>query len=247
MSIAVVGGTVQLSGTPGPANTGTNITVAFTVNNGCGNQGMSQTIDVNTACIGASFTEPTLLNAVAGQPYTQNIALSGTSPFTLSGIIKPAWMNIAVVGSTVQISGTPDESDISNNNDVEFTVSNSCGSQALSQQIDVIYNFNVANASASSTITSVAPAFFTYNIVPNDFPLSSGQSIMGLHTGHSGNITVGISLGTAQGCLKLLINGIEAETINVDNVTNSYVFSTYGSFSGDDIVQIILTDGGVCI
>lgn len=107
MVIGVSGSTVTFSGTP--TATGTAIAVSFSVNNCGGSVAFADTFNVTAACVNASFTGgmQSLPDATIGQPYVFSFGLTGTAPFTLGTIVKPAWMAISVSGSTVSFSGTP--------------------------------------------------------------------------------------------------------------------------------------------
>ena len=146
MSIQIIGNDVIIGGIPDVEATG--VTVAFTVENcgGAGSQAFSDTIDVDAApCIDVSFIQsPELPVAEEGEPYSHVINLSGTAPFTLSGITKPAWMTIAIVGSTVELTGTPPAP--GNDVVVEFTVENcTTGSQDFAGTIDILNAALLAN------------------------------------------------------------------------------------------------------
>jgi hypothetical protein len=149
MSIQIIGNDVIIGGIPDAE--GTNITVAFTVENcaGAGSQAFSDQIDIGPApCIAVSFTQDAELPpATEDEAYEHIINLSGTAPFSLSGITKPAWMTIAIVGSTVEITGTPTTGDVDEDVPVAFTVEN-CTSddQAFVGTIDVLAGGILANA-----------------------------------------------------------------------------------------------------
>lgn len=64
-------------------------------------------------------------SATVGTPWQGQVILSGSQPFTLSNVVKPAWMNIAIVGNVITLSGNP-EAGI--NQPISFDFSNACGS-----------------------------------------------------------------------------------------------------------------------
>jgi hypothetical protein len=142
MTIGVTGNIINFTGTPDSGDVTTGLTISFNVTN-CSSgfiQQVEDEIDVLDECEEVSFTEPTLPDAIANQGYSVTIPLLGTPPFSLSGITKPTWMGIAIVGSTVELTGTPVEGDVAEGVTVAFTVENDCGDQALSQTIDVTNN-----------------------------------------------------------------------------------------------------------
>lgn len=109
MTVSVDGSIVSFTGTPVIGQEGTGIAVSFDVANDCGSGSADTTINVIEApCIGVAIVgTPVLPDAYSGLAYTYTISLTGTAPFTLSGISKPDWMSIDVVGSTIEITGTP--------------------------------------------------------------------------------------------------------------------------------------------
>lgn len=148
MTIAITGSTINFTGTPAGGDVDTDVTVSFTVSNcsAVNSLSFSDTIDVEAdipACIPVSIPSVTLPDAVVGDAYSYSIALTGTSPFALSSIVKPAWMTIAVSGSNINFTGTPDSADESAGVAVSFTVSNCSGANTadFSDSIDVSINW----------------------------------------------------------------------------------------------------------
>lgn len=87
----------------------------------------------------AILNEPsTLPDGQVGVPYSISLSFSGTAPIALANIIKPAWMTIAVLGMTVNITGTPTAE--LNDEPVSFDVTNCSGTESItiSKEIDVI-------------------------------------------------------------------------------------------------------------
>lgn len=148
MSIQIIGSDVIIGGIPDAEDT--DVTVAFTVENcdGDESQSFSDQIDIGPApCIAVSFTQaPELPDATEDEAYSHTINLSGTAPFSLSGITKPAWMTIAIVGSTVTLTGTPTTGDVDEDVPVQFTVENcDSDSQAFTGTINVLQDGILAN------------------------------------------------------------------------------------------------------
>ena len=99
-----------------------------------------------SACVAPSMSG-TLPDATVGVLYLQNIPITGTaSPFVLSVIVKPSWMTISIVGTSVRFTGTPSAADPSV--DISFTVTNACGTYDFVDNIGVI-----AETGSSGTIT----------------------------------------------------------------------------------------------
>lgn len=64
-------------------------------------------------CVPVGFTPeiptPVLPDGQVGVAYSYSFDIIGTPPFTLEIVSKPAWMTIAIVGSTVSFTGVPTE------------------------------------------------------------------------------------------------------------------------------------------
>lgn len=67
---------------------------------------------------------PVLPDATVGTPYSYSFNLSGTPPFALASVVKPAWMNIIITGGTVFFSGTPGSGDAAGGVAVSFDITN---------------------------------------------------------------------------------------------------------------------------
>lgn len=78
---------------------------------------------------------------VAGFAYISTFYAVGTSPFTLSSIVKPSWMTVTLSSDLVTFTGTPAIGD-AGNNAVSFTISNACGTVNFSQ----VFNVSVPTA-----------------------------------------------------------------------------------------------------
>lgn len=77
-----------------------------------------------------------------GVPWTGQVILSGSTPFTLSNIIKPSWLSISVAGNIVTLSGNPVAG---LNQPISFDATNACGSMNFTDNIDVTSNPNAVN------------------------------------------------------------------------------------------------------
>lgn len=95
--------------------------------------------ETQSGCTNVSIADVTFTPATVGTPYSFSIPLSGTAPFVLSAITKPAWMTIAIVGSNVEITGTPDSVGSVDGEQVQFTVTNcDTGSTTFNQNLLIL-------------------------------------------------------------------------------------------------------------
>lgn len=138
---------------------------------------------------------------VVGFAYLSSFYVNGTSPFTLSSIVKPSWMTITLSSNLITFSGTPAIGDAGNNT-VSFTINNDCGTD------DFLQVFNISAPTAQ---------FDTTTFVSGD--RSTDVEIANL-TGMPG-VTVTITLETLTnvngGVLK--VNGVVASLNDTYNVT----------------------------
>lgn len=107
-----------------------------------------------SVCIPVAIVSSSVLpNGQVGVSYNVSISLSGTGPFAIENPIKPSWMSITVLGSTVQITGTP--TDPGTDIPVSFDITNCGGGDSVSvnSPIDVV-------ASAISTFTNNSASSF---------------------------------------------------------------------------------------
>lgn len=105
-------------------------------------------------CTPVSFTlDAELVEATEDVPYFNEITLSGTGPFALSGVTKPSWMTIQIIGNTLIISGTHNAT--ATDEVVEFTVSNCDGAeqQTFAGTIDTIVANGFAGRISNNLLT----------------------------------------------------------------------------------------------
>jgi len=200
------------------------------------------TITVAPACVGVGIVgAPGLPDAIAGSEYGYYFSLSGTAPFTLSNVVKPAWMNIWISGNIVNFSGTPLLSDAAEDVDVSFDITNCSGNNTVSFEdtIDVTglpYNFKVTNSSERYKINSVSPV---YAPISGAFPLTTGQEVTGTHTGISTGVAV--SLEDVAGGAAFLI--LRKNNVNVFSHTvmasETYTFPAI-TFLPGDLFEILM-------
>lgn len=100
-------------------------------------------------------------------------------------------------------------------------------------------NLVVWNNASTGTIDDLT--LITYAIVSGAYPLASTESVIGMHTGHSGILSVDITDATIDNSLTLLKNGILLECISTSG-TGTYTFAT-STFASGDVLKIIYSNG----
>jgi hypothetical protein len=238
MTIAVFGSNLVFSGMPTMADTG--ITVSLRIKN-CSDDVVDFTDTINVDCIPATIPgSPALPDGQVGVPYSFDFGLMGSAPFTLSDIVKPAWMTtVEIIGSVVHLAGTPDE--VGTDVPVSFTIHNcSADTVDFSDTIDIelSQNVQVANGSTGGIIDSITPFFAILESAA--YPIAPGETIPGHHSGYSSTISVTVS-GTLSGnSLRIFKNGSLIQTISGINSAGTYTFDSF-TFAESDFINIQLT------
>lgn len=135
----------------------TDFALDVTIANACGEITLSDTFTVfpAIACTPVAFTGSNIYPAaVYNQPWNAIVGLSGTAPFTLTNVVKPAWLTLTATASGIEMSGTPN---LAGPFTVSFKVSNCAGVDA---GINYSQNFTIGN---SVTITGYNDIFSTTN------------------------------------------------------------------------------------
>lgn len=140
MNISISGNTITLTGTP--TDPSSEVAIAITIQN-CDNSNtydFNDTIDITASCAPVAIDLTPLPRATLSTLYNHDIALTGDAPFILDVVSKPSWMTITLVGSNVNLNGTPDAAGIV---DVIFNVKNcsdaNTDSAALSLNVSSYY------------------------------------------------------------------------------------------------------------
>ncbi|MBE2229961.1 MAG: hypothetical protein IAE96_04875 [Chitinophagaceae bacterium] len=204
------------------------------------------TVTVEPACVNVGISgEPIYLpNAVTGIAYNYTLPLTGTAPFSIDNIVKPAWMTVAISGSAVVITGTPSGGDAGTDIEVSFDLANcsGAGTKSYSDTIDVIVaadngDFLATNegygASLIKRIEPLLPPFFT--ISSGSIPVIAGSQASGvLASALSTPITVTVVLDTYRHKLQLLKNGSSVEIFDVET-SGAYSFAAIPILVTDNI------------
>ncbi len=89
-------------------------------------------------CVAPGFTSGLASPAATvGTYWLGTVILSGSQPFSISNVTKPAWMSMALAGNIITFEGNP----VAGIDQViSFDVSNACGSNSYNDNIDVSSN-----------------------------------------------------------------------------------------------------------
>lgn len=180
----------------------------------------------------------TLHDGIDGQPYSKIIFLSGTQPFVLTGITKPAWMTITNSTNTINLFGTPN---VTGTQNVIFDITNCGGSVNFNQ------SFEVLQAANNFTIQNQVPGAMITNLQNLDFVATSGliypppfQTMTGVHDAYAGTPIMTVTVGPFPFTLRFFINTIPIQNINVP-VNGSYTFNLVTAYTLSDDLLIQLT------
>lgn len=88
-------------------------------------------------CVAPSLSTQSSPGGTVGTYWISTIVVSGSQPFSISNVTKPAWINISISGSIITMEGTPEAGF---NQNVNFDVSNACGSVTFDDNVDIEEN-----------------------------------------------------------------------------------------------------------
>lgn len=182
-------------------------------------------------CDPVFINSTTLYDAIVGNPYNYVMVLSGTSPFTLTGITKPSWSTVELFGTRfLRIAGTPTAIGTDN---FSFVVGN-CnggGSVLVSENLNVLADTENLTISRTTLLAGITA------ITGIDYVVTSGALPFGLgaiHDGYTGVISVTVSNVIFPLSLVLYKNGVVQETLPV-TANGTYNFSSNTYLNTDEI------------
>jgi hypothetical protein len=131
-----------------PFNNGTNNENTFGVQayDFTANRSVVFTFGINNpppTCVSPSIANSNIPDGQEAVYWSGTVEISGSQPFTLSNVTKPAWMNIGLSGSTVTLYGALPTS--GNNQAISFDITNACGTVSFSDTLNIASNPNVVN------------------------------------------------------------------------------------------------------
>lgn len=193
-------------------------------------------------CAPPNILMPSLPDGIANLPYNFSSLISGSKPLNIVINTKPDWMTIGIsVMQSLVVGGIPDADGTFL---VEFDVFNECGVDSISQEIIIAQNQNNIQVIANGNYKKItAVTGISFIVSEGVFPLSGGNSVMGVHGGYTGIISVQVVASTFGFpyplYLRLSKNGTLIESLPV-TTTGSYAFSSQ-IFLDTDFIQIALT------
>jgi hypothetical protein len=245
MSAEIDGSDLVLSGTPDA--TGTGISVSATVSNCEGpGQSFTKTISVTT-CVAVSISGSIFMpDATALVPYNKTFSLSGTPPFAIDSTTIPAWMTAVISGSTLQLFGTPAESDVGTAISVVVNLTNcTAGTFTLTTAINVLSSQNfVLQAAYNFKIDSV-----TGTGAPAIGPTTVNGQKTGHHPGLSGDYLMTITGTVVTPCFVVLVkNGNPVSCQQISTVIGTSIFAVSYNFTAltaleSDIIKFTINQG----
>lgn len=182
---------------------------------------------------------PVLPNGTVGVPYFYSFDLTGSAPFTIGGTVTdPSWMTIAVVGSSVQFTGTPTTA--AAGIPVSFVLLNCSGATVTFSQTFTVaastslsVNMAIRNDSVAGIIATVIAA---YTIITGTTPVLPSAQVQANHGAIGYNITVVLG-GTLSGNqLQLIVNGSTRQTIAGISSSGSYTFPVTTILATDNLL-----------
>jgi len=217
--------TFVLSAAPGKTTTfgsGNNSESSFGIQNYDFNSDASATFNLvlptpPPSCVSPGGIPSTMPDGKTFVNYYYSFAVSGTGPFTLSDITKPAWMTIAISGNVITFSGMPRGGD-DVDSEVILTVNNACGNATFDANLHIATNTDVATINYSYS-TSVFGNFRLYdNGNPAISPLiSSGAGSIDANGGDVMEVALTIVGHTKH----TIVTDVTTSTVLFDNTSSS--------------------------
>lgn len=199
--------------------------------------------DPTGVCVPPVVTSPTLPNGRVNVDYLFSFIVAGSSPLSVVVNTKPDWMDVTLnnVFKSMKLSGTPTDAGTFT---VDFEVQNECGSDGHSQNIEILDNPNNLQISTTGNYKKIISVTgISYIISEGSFPMIGTSSVMAVHNGYAGVITVTIAASSFgwpyPSYLRLSKNGSLLESLPV-SASGDYSFSSQ-TFLSTDFIQISLT------
>jgi len=132
-------------------------------------------------CVPPTIGSNNVGDGLAYTLYNATINLNGSQPFTITNVIKPAWMSLHLNGSVVTLGGLAFPG---NTQAISFDVTNACGTVTFSTSINVANNPNAIVINYDYTEAGGQPANSSFLIFVN------AVQVVAQSTTGTGSITV---------------------------------------------------------
>jgi hypothetical protein len=131
-------------------------------------------------CVAPAVASSNVPDGTEIVPWSGSVTLSGSQPFTLSNITKPAWMTMTISTNIVTLQGNLPSAGAGQT--VSFDATNACGSVSFSDTLTIASNPNVVNINwdFSETATNTGSAFIIFK---------NGVQILSQSSTGSGTVT----------------------------------------------------------
>lgn len=98
-------------------------------------------------------------NGQTGTYYSRTVVLSGSQPFSISNVVKPAWMVLSITGNIITLEGNPTNG---LNQTISFDITNACGNTSYVNSIDIapgaanlLVNYNYVESPSNSSYFTI--------------------------------------------------------------------------------------------
>src|SRR6478752_1172326 len=129
-------------------------------------------------CVPPAIASSNVPNGTAHIAWNGTVNVSGSQPFTVVNVTKPAWMNITINGGVISLSGNPTAGTAQA---ISFDVTNSCGTVNFSDTVDIATNANAVTINWDYTEAAGPPAQSIFLIFVNSVE-AVGQNTSGSGT-----------------------------------------------------------------
>lgn len=109
-------------------------------------------------CVAPIIGTQSAPGGIVGTYWISTIVVSGSQPFTISNVTKPAWISISIAGNIITMEGTPEAGF---NQAVIFDVTNACGTATFTDNVDIdenpdaiVLNWDYSETGSPSSSTS---------------------------------------------------------------------------------------------
>lgn len=192
-------------------------------------------VEPEPVCTPVEAITDTLPDGLIFQPYSKTIFLTGTQPFVVTNITKPAWMTVTNSTNSITLSGTPTALGTQS---VSFDVTN-CG-----DTVSFSDSFEVLTGTANLTISNSVPGSVINTINNLPFVLVSGivypppfDVMTGVHGAFTFPPEVIITLSGFPASMTFFKNGLSQQVVPIPT-SGTYTFDLVTAWTSTDELLI---------